>query len=164
MERITSIAKKVLPGHEFYDRLQEDVNQNDIKELKMNYAKVLVSVWSYASNADGVFNAKEGNLVGKMVSALFEKDCIFYQELDHKEEIINELSETFENPLPIKTISHFADGNPVMAANFYEDAVCIISYDNRVTKKERQVLDDLSAELAISNMDKKMIEGRYFKN
>ncbi|PJZ71416.1 hypothetical protein CH373_02645 [Leptospira perolatii] len=162
MERVSSLASKVLPGHEFYEKFQESLDpETEIFQLKMNYAKVLVSLWSYSCHADGVFHKKEGNLVVQMVKAMFDKDCIFYSHQDQKPEIIDELSEIFDSPLPIKMISEFAEGNPVLAANFYEDAVCIVSMDGTFSEKEKEFLDDLASELEISSMDRKNIDQKY---
>lgn len=157
MERVSSLASKVLPGHEFYEKFQKGLDpESEIFQLKMNYAKVLVSLWSYACHADGNFHKREGNLVGQMVKAMFDKDCIFDSHQDSKDEIVEELSEVFESPLPIKMIKDFSEGNPVLAANFYEDAVCIIATDGSFTDREKEFLSDLAKELEISQMDKKI--------
>ncbi|TGL60696.1 TerB family tellurite resistance protein [Leptospira sarikeiensis] len=162
MERVSSLASKVLPGHEFYEKFQKSLDmESEIFQLKMNYAKVLVSLWSYSCHADGVFHRKEGNLVGQMVKAMFDKDCIFDHHHDQKAEIIEELSEVFESPLPVKMITDFAEGNPVLAANFYEDAVCIVTTDGKFTDREKEFLEDLAKELEISPMDKKNIDNKY---
>nr|WP_036095212.1 hypothetical protein [Leptospira weilii] len=161
MENLSSLASKVLPGHEFYEKFREEMNpEQEIFHLKMNYAKVLVSIWSYSCMADGIFHQKEGSLVGQMVKALFEEGCIFFDHQSEKTSILAELSDVFENPLPVKTVRNFSEGNPIMAAGFYEDACVIVSMDGALTKKEKEFLDDLAKELEISSMDKKNIESR----
>ena len=134
-------------------------------EVRMNYAKSLVSLWSYASNADGKFKAKEGNLVGEMTNVLFDDGCVLSDYKNEKSEIIDILSNVFDAPLTIKTIANYTEGNNEMAANFYEDACCIIAAnDTKVTAEEKRFLNDLAKELKLSDLDKRTRERKYSLN
>lgn len=157
------LLNRVLPGYEYYVN-QEDERQfeeEDYFRLKMNYARILISLWSHACLADGVFHNQEANIVGKMIAAFFQRGSIFESYIEIKDDILQELLQTFDSPLPIKSIKSFAEGNPVMATNFYEDAVCIVYADGALANGEREFLDDLAQELELSRMDKKRIEARY---
>ncbi|WCL49064.1 tellurite resistance TerB family protein [Leptospira sp. GIMC2001] len=131
------------------------------RDIRLEYAKILVSLWSYACMADGAFHDKEGNLVGEMVKALFESGSILADYQETRSEIIEVLSDTFDNPLPMKTICKVVEGNDQYALNFYEDAVCIVSADGKLKKDERSFLDELALEFQLSNMDKHQVEKRY---
>ena len=130
-------------------------------EVRMNYAKILVSLWSYASMADGKLKPQEGNLVGEMTNVLFDDGCVLSDYKNEKSEIVDILSGIFESPLTIKSIATYTTGNNEMAANFYEDACCIIAAEKDVNQEEIQFLNDLSKELKISDLDKKTREKKY---
>ena len=131
------------------------------RDLRLEYAKILVSLWSYACMADGAFHEKEGKIVGEMVKALFEEGSILQDYLESKSEIVDVLSDTFDNPLPMKTISKVVEGNDIYALNFFEDAVCIVSSDGKLKEGEKEFLDELSIEFQLSNMDKQQVLKKY---
>ncbi|MCG9873484.1 MAG: TerB family tellurite resistance protein [Leptospiraceae bacterium] len=130
-------------------------------DIRLEYAKILVSLWSHACMADGAFHEKEGNLVGEMVKALFEPGSILSDYKDSKTEVVDVLSEVFDSPLPMKTITKVVEGNDQYALNFYEDAVCIVSTDGKLKKDEREFLDELAVEFQLSQIDKHQVEKRY---
>lgn len=130
-------------------------------DLHIEYAKVLLSLWSYACNADGQLKEKEGELVGELVNVLFEPNCLLSGFQNQKKQVIDILSDTFDNPLPMKVISKVVADNDEYALNFFEDAVCIVSSDGSLNKDEIQFLDELAKELKISEMDKKQVEKKY---
>lgn len=131
------------------------------RDLRLEYAKILVSLWSYACMADGAFHEKEGKMVGEMVKALFEEGSILQDYAESRSEIVDILSDTFDNPLPMKTVAKVVEGNDQYALNFFEDAVCIVSADGKLKKDEREFLDELADEFQLSNMDKHQVEKRY---
>lgn len=131
------------------------------RDLRLEYAKILVSLWSYACMADGAFHDKEGVMVGEMVKALFESGSILQDYADTKAEIVDILSDTFDNPLPMKTVAKVVEGNDQYALNFFEDAVCIVSADGKLKKDEREFLDELAKEFQLSKMDKNQVEKKY---
>ncbi|MCC5815484.1 MAG: TerB family tellurite resistance protein [Leptospira sp.] len=111
--------------------------------------------------ADGAFHDKEGKIVGEMVKALFEEGSILQDYLDTKAEIVDILSDTFDNPLPMKTVSKVVEGNDQYALNFFEDAVCIVSSDGKLKQGEREFLDELALEFQLNNMDKHQVLKKY---
>lgn len=131
------------------------------RDIRLEYAKILVSLWSYACMADGAFHDKEGQMVGEMVKALFEPGSILADYSDTRGDIVDILSDTFDQPLPMKTISKVVEGNDQYALNFYEDAVCIVSADGKLKKDERSFLDELALEFQLSPIDKNQVEKRY---
>jgi tellurite resistance protein len=158
------LLDRVLPGYEFYAESAEPLETASEKtffEMKLQYAEVLVSLWSHSCAADGVFHKQEVDMIGRMIAAFFEEGSIFDDYVENREDIVKELLLTFDHPLPIKTISEFIGDNNIMATNMYEDAVCIVCADGKLTSEEREYLDDLAIELSISHIDKKGIEKRY---
>ncbi|MCW7468975.1 TerB family tellurite resistance protein [Leptospira kanakyensis] len=130
-------------------------------DLHIEYAKVLLSLWSYACNADGQFKKKEGDIVGELVNVLFEPGCLLSGFQDQKKTVLEILSKTFENPLPMKTITKVVSDNDEYALNFFEDAVCIVASDGALNQEEIRFLEDLATELKISHMDKVRVEKKY---
>lgn len=140
---------------------EEIKKEKESFEVRMNYAKILVSLWSYASNADGNFKSQEGNLVGEMTNVLFDEGCVLSDYQNEKGEIIEILSSVFDSPLTIKTIANYTQDNNEMAANFYEDACCIIASNSKVTSEEKKFLNDLAKELKLSDLDKRNREKKF---
>ncbi len=146
--------KKANPGS-----LQKDLGLDD--DLHLEYAKILVSLWSYACNVDGQLKKGEGELVAELVNVLFEPECLLSEYRDRKKEVLSILSDTFDNPLPMKTVSKSVLGNDQYCLNFYEDAVCIVASDGSLNPSEIEFLNELAAELQISPMDKHQVEKKY---
>ncbi|WP_246052292.1 TerB family tellurite resistance protein [Leptospira idonii] len=130
-------------------------------DLHIEYAKILLSLWSYACNADGQLKPGEGELVGELVNVLFEPGCLLSEYKGQRKEVLKILSQTFESPLPMKSISKAVVGNDQYALNFFEDAVCIVASDGSLNKAEVEFLDELALELQISQMDKHQVERKY---
>lgn len=149
------------PGMIFSEeKVETPFLQNGV-DIRLEFAKILVSLWSHACMADGAFHAKEGVLVGEMVKALFEPGSILSDYNESKNEIVDILSEVFDLPLPMKTILKVVDGNDQYALNFYEDAVCIVSTDGKLKKEERAFLDELALEFQLNPIDKLEVEKKY---
>jgi len=147
---------------ERYDWFTEAVREEtEAFEVRLKYAKTLVSLWSYASYADGKLQSSQAHLVGEMTRVLFDEGCVLSDYIEQKDEIIDILSSTFETPLTIKSIAKFVEGNDEMAANFYEDACCIIGANKKITNDEKEFLNSLASELKITDMDKKTRERKF---
>ncbi|MCZ8157496.1 MAG: TerB family tellurite resistance protein [Leptospira sp.] len=130
-------------------------------DLHIESAKILVSLWSYACNVDGQLKKGEGELVGELVNVLFEPDCLLSEYRDRKKEVLSLLSDTFDNPLPMKTVAKSVLGNDQYCLNFFEDAVCIVASDGNLNPLEVDFLNELAVELQISPMDKHQVEKKY---
>jgi len=131
------------------------------EDIHVEYAKILVSLWSYACNVDGQLKKGEGELVAELVHVLFEPDCLLSDYRDRKKEVLAILSDTFDAPLPMKTVAKTVLGNDQYCLNFYEDAVCIGASDGKLNPSEVEFLTELAAELQISPMDKHQVEKKY---
>ncbi len=141
------------------DSLHSDLGLDH--DLHVEYAKILVSLWSYACNVDGQLKKGEGELVADLVNVLFEPDCLLSEYRDRIKEVLAILSETFESPLPMKTVAKSVIGNDQYCLNFYEDAVCIVASDGNLNPSEVEFLNELANELQISPMDKHQVEKKY---
>ncbi|MGB3652378.1 MAG: hypothetical protein WBA41_14335 [Rivularia sp. (in: cyanobacteria)] len=148
------------------ERQNGDDNDDEIVELllgRLNIAKVCVSLWAHCCFADGELTEEEDEMTDSMIAALFSDDSLFPEEITNQEFVLNELIETFNNPLPMKVVVDLASDNPELAANFYEEACIIFAADGYVGVEEREFLNDLADEFGISRMDKKGIERKYLK-
>ncbi|TGN11118.1 TerB family tellurite resistance protein [Leptospira ilyithenensis] len=130
-------------------------------DLHIEYAKILLSLWSYACNVDGKLKSGESELVSEMVNVLFEPNCLLSEYKDKRKEVLQILSKTFDEPLPMKTVTKAVIDNDQYALNFFEDAVCIVASDGTINQEEREFLDELALELQISLMDKHQVEKKY---
>jgi hypothetical protein len=141
------------------DSLKKDFGLE--QDIHVEYAKILVSLWSYACNVDGQLKKGEGELVAELVNVLFEPGCLLNEYVGRKKEVLNILSDTFDIPLPMKTVAKSVLGNDQYCLNFYEDAVCIVASDGNLNKDEIEFLNELAVELQISPMDKHQVEKKY---
>lgn len=130
-------------------------------DLHIEYAKILVSLWSYACHVDGQVKKGEVELIADLINVLFEPGCLLSDFLDSKKKVLKILAETFEAPLPMKTVSKAVLGNDQYCLNFFEDAVCIVASDGHLNHAELEFLDELALELQISPMDKHQVEKKY---
>jgi uncharacterized membrane protein YebE (DUF533 family) len=141
------------------DSLKKDFGLED--DIHVEYAKILVSLWSYACNVDGQLKKGEGELIADLVNVLFEPECLLSEYRDRKKEVLAILSDTFDSPLPMKTVAKSVIGNDQYCLNFYEDAVCIVASDGNLNPSEVEFLNELALELQISQMDKHQVEKKY---
>lgn len=154
----------------FIHGLFSEEEQNDSEEEILNllisrlkFAKVCVSLWAHCSFADGEFTEEEDELTDQLIGSLFADNSLFPEELADQEAVCEELVNTFNDPLPIKSVVELAQTNDKLAANFYEEACLIFAIDGTVETDEREFLDDLADELKLSRMDKKSIERKHLK-
>lgn len=148
------------------ERKDGDDDDDEIVNLligRLNVAKVCVSLWAHCCLADGEFTQEEDEMTDSMIGSLFADDSLFPEEITNQDFVLEKLIETFNDPLPMKVVIEFADGNPKLAANFYEEACIIFAADGTVGTDEKNFLDDLADEFSISRMDKKSIERKYLK-
>lgn len=158
------ILERVVPGFEFFRQSKSEGEQFDEMEafeIKIQYAEVLVSVWSHACAADGVFHKQEADIISKMIASLFEEGSLFYEYTKQRGAILEQLLETFESPLPLQAISEFSGEDIDFAKGLYEDAVCIVYADGILASEERNFLDNLAKGFQLSAADKKSIEKKY---
>lgn len=66
-----------------------------------------------------VSSKKRGDIVGELVNVLFEPDCLLSGFQAQKKPVLEILSKTFENPLPMKTITKVVLDNDEYALNFF---------------------------------------------
>lgn len=154
-----TLINKVLSDNE----LKDSDNSNEEIIERVGLAKVCVSLWAHCCFADGELTKEEDDITDRLIGSLFSDDSLFPQEITNQDFIFKELIEIFNNPLPMKVVVEFTNGNPQLAANFYEEACIIFASDGSVADEERNFLDDLADEFSLSRMDKKSIERKYLK-
>ncbi len=148
---------------------KEDGNDEDDDEIvnlliaRLSFARVCVSLWSHCCRADGELTQEEDELTDEMIGSLFTDDSLFPEAITNQEFVIEELINTFNEPLPMKVVVELVKDNPKLAANFYEEACMIFAIDGTVGEEEKEFLNDLADEFSLSRMDKKSIERRCLK-
>src|SRR5262245_19401957 len=150
MDRWMILADRADDGCEHFWRAIRGKNKNpaereEIVVKRVEYARILLSVWSHAGMADCVLQAKEDDLVAEMVGALFEQNSLFPPDMigdEDADSIMGELINTFENPQPLekitKEIKKLKDEE--LSMHIFEDAVTIVGVDGRVEKTEKSFL------------------------
>ncbi len=144
------------------DGLSEQEIQ-DLLTIRVELANIMVSLWSHACDADEEFQDSEKEVVQEMIDSLFTDDSLFPEEIANQDVIMNELLETFENPLPMKSILKYAKDDDELLADLYSQACCILIADKSLTTEEREFLDNLAKDFGLSDFDKKSIEKKYLK-
>lgn len=173
MDRWMILADRADDGFEHYWRAvrgktKAAAEREEIIEKRVEYARILLSVWSHAGMADGRLQAREDDLVAEMVGALFEQNSLFPPDMigdEDADSIMGELINFFENPIPLekitKEIKKLKDEE--LSAHIFEDAVTIVTVDGRIEKKEKSFLNDLGKDLGLSSDRIKHVEDVYLK-
>ncbi|MBI3395726.1 MAG: TerB family tellurite resistance protein [Spirochaetia bacterium] len=173
MDRWMILADRADDGFEHYWRalrgkLKQSPSREEIIQKRLEYAKILLSVWSHAGFSDGRLQRGEDDLVGDMVGALFEQNSLFPPDMISQEDadaILQELIQAFESPLPMdkfaKDIKKLKDEE--LSAHLYEDAVSIAAVDGKVEKSEKAFLVKLADALGLSSDRTKHIDELHIK-
>lgn len=160
MDRWMILADRADDGFEHYWRALRGKTKNaaereEIIEKRVEYARILLSVWSHAGMADGRLQAREDDLVSEMVGALFEQNSLFPPDMigdEDADSIMGELINSFENPIPMekiaKDIKKLKDEE--LSAHIFEDAVTIVAVDGKMEKTEKSFLNELGKSLGLS--------------
>lgn len=152
LDRLAKKAKKAIQKWNDHKKVEE------IKD-RIQFAKILVSVWSHACLADGVLTPQEDDTAHNLISHLFDHDALFPTQLIFnsgytKNEVHSQLINTFANPIPINQLKHFGKEYTANVDEFvqhlYVDACKIVSADGAFDPPERVFLDDLADHLHIS--------------
>ncbi len=151
------------------DEEREDGNNEDDDEIvnllvaRLSFARVCVSLWSHCCRADGELSQEEDELTDEMIGSLFTDDSLFPEAITNQEIVIEELINTFNDPLPMKVVVELVKDNYKLAANFYEEACIIFAVDGTIEEEEKEFLNDLADEFELSRIDKKSIEKKCLK-
>ncbi|MCS7085333.1 MAG: tellurite resistance TerB family protein [Bacteroidia bacterium] len=131
---------------------------------RLEFVKMLVSLWSHACFADGKLVVPEEMSVGEMMEQFFGGDRSFFpQHAVDRDAIFGELTETFLDPYPLDEVLDYAAHRPETAQLFFEEACCIVASDNLWHQSEAEFLDAVAAKLGVSPLFRKEVEQKYRK-
>jgi hypothetical protein len=142
------------------------IRTGDYDELlqRFAFARINVSMWAHCCRADGKLAEEEDYLTDLMIASLFEEDSLLVG-VTNRDLALQELIETFNNPLPVGTIAQIIRSIDIdeITASFYQEACLIVSIDGSVEPVEREFLSNLASEFCISQSDKRSIERQYLR-
>jgi hypothetical protein len=131
----------------------ESLNENEKSELKavrIELSKVLISVWKHASMSDGVFQKEEELYANKMIEQLFYIGSLFPIHIFDKDEIKTKLYECIKFPLTLEEIKSYTQKNPEIAKELYDNASSIIAEKKHLKKSEEEFLKNFALLLNVS--------------
>ncbi len=161
-EKLVNLSKKVYGK---WEKINRDFELND----RLEFARLIVSVWSHACLADGELHPKEENVAQELIDFLFDDaEALFSNNMitvEQKTAIRDELVNVFIEPLSIENIARkaqvYVDNLEDLAEILYDDACHIVEADNVILEKEREFLDNLATELKLTSNVKDQIEKDY---
>lgn len=120
-------------------------------------------MWAHCCIADGELSEEEDEITHELMGYLSTDESLFPEEIANQEAVLEELTYTFNNALPMKTIIQFGKRDGEIARNFYEEACLVFVADGVIASEERKFLEHLAQEWDISPMDQKLIEEQYLE-
>ncbi|MDX1959680.1 MAG: hypothetical protein SFU98_13980 [Leptospiraceae bacterium] len=139
----------------------ENLSPEQKKELitiRMELAKILVSVWKHAANADKTLQKEEENYMNKMIDSFFSETSFFTEQFSNHTEIKSELKETFNNPLTLDDIKKYSEKHFDVSLKLYDCACCLIAQKDDLADSEKEFLANFAKTLNISHDDKEKTE------
>ncbi|MBP9889856.1 MAG: DUF533 domain-containing protein [Leptospiraceae bacterium] len=132
--------------------------KEELIEIRLDFAKVLVSIWKYSAMADGVIQDEEDELINEMIDGFWADDSLFPWQLVNQKETQADLMNTFNRPLSLDTIKEYVGDDTELALDLYDNACCIIAQDEKLKKGEEEILIKLAKELNLNSFDREQIE------
>lgn len=111
---------------------------------RIDYIRMIVSLWKHACMADGILAIQEETSVNELMSTLLnDKGSLFPKEVVNRDNLFDEMLEAFYNPAPIEDVTLFAKEDPQIAKLFFEEACWIVASDSQYMQKESEFLEFL---------------------
>ena len=132
---------------------------------RMQYVKMIVSLWSHACMVDGELAVQEELNVGEMMHNFFgSKDALFPRGVADQDVVFDELVEAFNAPVPLSEVIEYARMNEELTTVFFEEACCIVAADNILMEAEQAFIDRLGEGLGLPievlhNIKHKYVDG-----
>jgi uncharacterized membrane protein YebE (DUF533 family) len=134
-------------------------NAEQVLQHRLESAKVCVSLWNYACGSDRQFQNEEKQaiqtLIGEQVKFLFP-DGVAEQS-----EVLNELQNTFSNPIPAEKIVQAAKSDPQFAGDLYGQACMLVAVDRSMQQTEKNFLDKLAVDFGLSSQTAQTIRSQF---
>ncbi len=138
-------------------RSQEDVES--LYQARMAASQVCVSLWSYAVGADREFNEDEKQAVSKLLNDTMQN--LFPSSVANQDEVRQELTEIFNNPIPYENIVEQASQNRNFAMQLYQQAALIVAADGQYQSREKDFLTTLAQDLNLNDADVSQIHRKF---
>jgi uncharacterized membrane protein YebE (DUF533 family) len=134
-------------------------NAEQVLQHRLESAKVCVSLWNYACGSDRQFQNEEKQaiqtLIGEQVKFLFPEDVA------EQSEVLNELQNTFSNPIPAEKIVQAAKSDSQFAGDLYGQACMLVAVDRSMQQGEKNFLDKLAVDFGLSSQTAQTIRSQF---
>lgn len=137
-------------------------SNQDVESLyqaRMQAASLAVSTWAYAVGADRNFQGQEKQAVENLLNDTIQQ--LFPSNVANQDEVGQELSQIFSNPLPYHTIVGQASQNTNFAKQLYHQAALIVAADGSYEGREQSFLQTLAADLGLGASDIRAINQQF---
>jgi uncharacterized membrane protein YebE (DUF533 family) len=131
----------------------------DLYQARMAASTICVSLWGYAVGADRDFNQDEEQAVGNLLEDTIQN--LFPSNVANQDEVRQELTEIFNNPIPYEDIIGQASQNRNFAMQLYQQAALIVAADGNYQRRERDFLTNLAQDLGLSSSDVNPIHRKF---
>jgi hypothetical protein len=162
---VVSLASSFLENDEdeIYEEGEDEIDEEEADKIigeQIDLAKSFISVCSHCCDIDSSSETEKDLLADEFITALVENRSLFpesiivgdlYFELEH-DVIYEELVNTFNYPLPLKTIIKLATDDDALAASFYDLACSIMANKGFITALDLGKFQDLVFEWIVSEV------------
>jgi len=160
-----SLVSKIEQTVEERDRKRAATDPLPTEEVikRIEYVRMVVSLWSHVCMVDGELALQEELSVGEMMNQFFgtSDDALFPSEAADPDAIFGELVDTFNQPYPLEEVLRYANSIEGLDSLFFEEACCIVASDSRLHHKETDFLVTLGLALKLEEETQKEIKRRY---
>jgi len=146
------------------NKMLQDAIEEEL-EMRLEFAKHVVSLWSHAARADGIIQDEEDTAVADMIGTLFGDDSsLFPESTANVDAVMEDLSRIFTEPYDLETIGRFAkSGGRSLAVSLFGDACFIVASDGVMEDTEKKFLKELGKILNLDKDRQKEISTRYLR-
>ncbi len=130
---------------------------------RIEYVRMVVSLWSHVCMVDGELALQEELSVGEMMNQFFgdTDDALFPYHAADPDVIFSEMVDTFNQPYPLEEVLRYACSIEGLGTIFFEEACCIVASDSRLHHKETDFLNQLGRELKLPEALQTEIKRKY---
>ncbi|GAB4337436.1 MAG: hypothetical protein OHK0038_15850 [Flammeovirgaceae bacterium] len=137
-------------------------NTNSAEQVlqhRLESAKVCVSLWNYACGSDRQFQNEEKQAIQTLINE--QVKFLFPDSIAEQSEVLEELQNTFSNPVPAEKIVQAAQSDPQFAGDLYGQACMLIAVDKSLQQSERSFLDKLAVDFGLPPQTAQTIRSQF---
>jgi hypothetical protein len=130
---------------------------------RVEYVRMVVSLWSHVCMVDGELALQEELSVGEMMNQFFgsSDDALFPYHAADPDVVFSEMVDTFNQPYPLEEVLRYASSIEGLGTIFFEEACCIVASDSRLHHKETDFLNQLGRDLKLPDALQAEIKRKY---